>query len=647
MPLPNCICRNPLFNEFVTQLSRRKFLLGTGAFAATVLADNLHPKTATAQTEGLRMLGDNEKTIENLNPITVFVAKKIITMEADQKEATAVAVESDRILAVGSLNSIKTQLGSRPYTLDRTFADKVIMPGFVEHHVHPMLGVLTMAVEIISIEDWTVPGKNSKAVPDEKTYIARLQEALSKMSGTDPNETLFTWGYHHYFHGKIYRPQLDEIERNRPIVIWHRSCHEFILNTAALKKYGITETTLQGRGLASEQSNWEKGHFFEKGMEIIVPFIGKDLASPERAKEGLKIFKLYLLSKGITTICEPGTLSIRPMHEFWENGLNTEDTNFRTYFVPDGRSLFDKYKNDPDALLAKVESFKSWGRGKVQWLPMQIKLFADGAIFSQAMQMQKPYLDGHKGEWIALPEDYTTAFKLFWDAGYQIHTHVNGDEGLQVVTDGLEERFNANPRQDHRFTVVHFAVSSEEQVKRFGKMNALISANPYYVRSLADRYSEFGLGPERADNMVRLGSVAKTGMPIGLHSDMPMAPADPLFLAWCAINRITVSGRTAAPDQRISIDLALKAITLEAAYFMRLENEIGSIKAGKKADFAILEQDPFAVPVTKLKDITVWGCVFEGQKFQAPKTASKATLSSNVNIAPEVEHLGLLTQAIG
>jgi hypothetical protein len=82
-------------------------------------------------------------------------------------------------------------------------------------------------------------------------------------------------------------------------------------------------------------------------------------------------------------------------------------------------------------------------------------------------------------------------------------------------------------------------------------------------------------------------------------------------------------------------------------YFMRLENEIGSIKAGKKADFTILEQDPFSTPVTKLKDIAVWGCVFEGQKFEVPKTTSKADLSSTVNTVPEVEQLGLSTPIIG
>lgn len=73
----------------------------------------------------------------------------------------------------------------------------------------------------------------------------------------------------------------------------------------------------------------------------------------------------------------------------------------------------------------------------MQWLPKQIKLFLDGAIFSQLMQVQEPYLDGHKGQWIAVPEDYAAAFKIFWDAGYQIHTHVNGDAGLQVVVDTL------------------------------------------------------------------------------------------------------------------------------------------------------------------------------------------------------------------
>lgn len=645
---PSCTCCNPLLNELLLQLSRRKFLLGTGAFAAAVMAGHGFSQSAQAQTEGIRLLGDDPATIQQLEPeATIFVAKTIVTMEQDIPQATAVAVVGDRIIAVGSLEEVQDILGGRAYAIDRTFEDKVILPGFVEHHIHPMLGVLTMGTEIIAIEEWKVPGKYSAAVQDEATYVARLKESLVKMSDADPNETLVTWGYHHYFHGEIYRPQLDQIEPNRPVIIWHRSCHEFILNTAALTKYGVTEAALQGKGQASEQASWEDGHFFEKGMELIAPFIGKELTNPARVQEGMKIYKSYLLSKGITTTCEPGTFTSRPLHEFWETQLDQDDVPFRTYFMPDGRGLFDQYKTKLDELLPKVESFLAWGKGRVQWLPKQIKLFADGAIFSQLMQVQEPYLDGHQGEWIAVPEDYTTAFKMFWDAGYQIHTHVNGDAGLQVVVDALKERMQANPRQGHRFTVVHFAVSTEEQVTELAALGATISANPYYVTSLADRYSEFGLGAARANEMVRLGSVAKTPMQIGLHSDMPMAPADPLFLVWCASTRTTVSGRTAAPEQRISVERALNGVTLESAYFMQLEDEIGSIKAGKKADFAILEQDPFAVSAAELKNIPVWGVVYEGQKFQASQDPSNTSVTPAVQLEVGEIDLTNLSQTRG
>lgn len=619
----DCVCCNPLFNEFWVQLTRRKFLLGTGVFAATVLSGTGSggANSAVAQTEGIRILSEEEAATEALaTPATIYLARKVVTMEADKPTATAVAVADGRIIAVGSLEEVKGVMnGGRPYELDRTFESKVIMPGFVEHHVHPLLGVLTMALEIIAIEDWAVPGKFSKAVQSQEEYAGRLREALARMAGTDPNETLFTWGYHHYFHGDVYRPQLDEISPDRPIVTWHRSCHEFILNTAALNKYGVTEADLQGHGLGSEQSSWENGHFYEKGMEVIIPFFAQDILAPERTQEGLRIFKSYLLSKGITTISEPATQMSRPIQEFWEESLNADDVAFRTYFIPDGRALYDKHKAEADKLVDITRSYLEWGRGKVEWLPQQVKLLADGAIFSQLMQMQEPYLDGHEGEWIAVPEDYAAAFKLYWDAGYQIHTHVNGDAGLQVVIDVLQERMENNPREDHRFTVVHFAVSTEDQVTALGQMGTTITANPYYVTSLADRYSEFGLGPERADNMVRLGSVAKTPMPISLHSDMPMAPADPLFLAWCAVTRQTVSGRVASPEQAISRERSLSAITIESAYVIQKENLLGSIKPGKIADFTILEQDPYAVEVDDLRNIAVWGVVFEGQKVEAPK----------------------------
>lgn len=554
-------------------------------------------------------------------PATIFVARKIITMEADQAQATAVAVRDGRIVSVGTLASVTAALGGGVYTIDRSFARKFLMPGLVEEHLHPLLGAGTMAADaVIAIEDWVLSSRTWPAAKSAADYRAKLVAALAADKG---QATFITWGYHHLFHGRVDRKALDAISPARPLIVWHRSCHEFFLNTAALGKFGLTEASLQGHGLASTQASWADGHFFEKGMELVVGAILKDVFTPDRLTRGLAIMQQYLHARGVTTICEPGTQMVRSLHQLFEAVLDRPDVPFRTYFIPDGRALYDKHKaaGSLDHLVSEAQSYLTWGKGKVRWLPNQIKLFADGAVFSQLMQVKEPYLDGHQGQWIAEPDDYRAAVKIFWDAGFQISTHVNGDAALEVLAATLEERMATAPRPDHRFTVVHFAMSSEDQVRRLVANGATISANPYYVTALADRYGKVGLGPARADAMVRLGSAVRHGARISLHSDMPMAPPDPLMLAWAAVNRTTTSGRVAAPEQRISRARALSAITLEAAYAIRLENEIGSIRPGKKADFVVLDQDPLAVDARKLKDIRVWGTVFEG--VVAPVMVSK------------------------
>ena len=249
------------------------------------------------------------------------------------------------------------------------------------------------------------------------------------------------------------------------------------------------------------------------------------------------------------------------------------------------------------------------------FFPNQIKLFADGAIISQLMQMKDGYLDGHKGEWIIPPEELEKRMRLFWNAGYQIHIHVNGDLGREALLDIVETLMTENPRADHRTVIVHFANSTEEQVGRIARLGAIVSANPYYPVGFADKYGEVGLGPQRADVMVRAASVRKHAIPLSYHSDLPMGPAAPLALASFGVNRLTPKGRVAGPEQRISVDDALRAVTIEAAYSWRQEDKIGSIAPGKIANFTVLEEDPYAVDATKLSDVPVWGTVFEGAVY--------------------------------
>ena len=123
------------------------------------------------------------------------------------------------------------------------------------------------------------------------------------------------------------------------------------------------------------------------------------------------------------------------------------------------------------------------------------------------------------------------------------------------------------------------------------------------------------MGPERAERVDATGTAKRLGVPFSIHSDASVTHLAPLFTAWCAVNRRTASGRVLGPAERLTIPDALHAVTLGAAFTLKLDTEIGSIETGKRADFAILEDDPLAVGPAALKDIPVWGTVVGGRVF--------------------------------
>jgi len=280
------------------------------------------------------------------------------------------------------------------------------------------------------------------------------------------------------------------------------------------------------------------------------------------------------------------------------------------------------------------EKLLSWGQGMTAYLPKQVKLFADGAIFSQAMQVTGGYKDGHDGEWMMDPDFFARTFRVYWDLGYQIHVHVNGDAGLDMLLDQLETNMRRHPRNDHRTVVVHFAVSRPEQVARIKRLGAIVSANSYYPIALADNYRSNGLDPERADSMTRMGDVERAGISYSFHSDMPMAPGQPLFLMWSGVNRLTNDGNLRGPEQRVSRLGALKAVTLDAAHSLQMEKEVGSIVPGKLASFTILADNPVTIDPVKIKDIPVWGTVQEGRVLPVKRVgAAQASLGPVMDAA--------------
>jgi predicted amidohydrolase YtcJ len=480
--------------------------------------------------------------------ITVFPARRVITMEPDSPDATAVAVSGDRMVAVGSLAELRDadNLGGPVGRRDIRRCDRLSRlyrpapsSGIGRHHV----GHRGHRTRRVGPERPHVPGggfgrRVSTGVAERRARTHRSAK-LAVLMGLSP--------------AMARPPRPRGARRHRPSALWHRSCHEWFLNSAAIEELDIgREHTADDR--ASTMVDLDDGHWWEAGLNLLLPKLAPVFMSAERMTVGLRRLVGYLHSTGVTAFNEPGIMWHLEPRELYQQILGAEGTPFLSTFLVDARSQTDAGMDAADAVTDAEAQVARAATRKVRLLPKHVKLFADGAMISQLMQMKDPYLDDagrpdphHHGEWMMQPNTFRAFAKVYWDAGWQLHIHVNGDAGLQLVLDTIEQCMEAHPRADHRTVIVHFANSTEEQIDRIARLGAIVSANPYYPVGFADKYSRHGLGPDRAATMVRSASVLKRGIPLSLHSDLPMAPADPLALAWCAVNRRTPSGRIALP----------------------------------------------------------------------------------------------------
>ena len=543
--------------------------------------------------------------------VTIFVAKKVITMDPARPIAGAIAVEAGRIRAVGSLEEVRRHLlekggHGKGHHLDTTFEKSVLLPGLVENHLHPIMAALLLPMEFITPFDWRFPGREVKGVQGQPAYRASL---VAAESAHPDGQWFFTWGYHHYFHGDMSRTYLDSVSKNRPIIVWHRSFHELYVNSAALAAMGVTVEDV----VDHPHVDFERGHFFETGLSAAFTGLGGKLLAPERLRQGLELTRKIVHQGGITTIGDmaAGGFNLELTWPLLLETLDDPSVPFRTLMIGDGRA-FGEPPGSAEGL-ARLKQLRESSGDQLRWVK-QIKLFADGAFYSQLMQMNPPgYLDGHHGEWMMEPAALLAAARRYWHAGYQIHVHTNGDRGADVVLDVLETLLDEAPRDDHRFTLHHVGYSTPAQAERMAKLGAHVSANPYYLYTLGDKYSEVGLGPDRAAKIFLGATMLRAGVPLSLHSDFTMAPAEPLTLAWVAANRVTAFGTLLSPEERLTLDQALAAVTIDAARAIRMEADIGSITIGKKADFTVLAQDPYAIPVMDLNRIPITATVFEGR----------------------------------
>jgi predicted amidohydrolase YtcJ len=573
-----------------------KLLMGVAVTLALAFCNNSSQKTSAAADAAT----------------SIYFGGDIITMEGDSATyAEAVAVKDGKIVFVGSKADAEKMKGES--TIMNDLKGKTMMPGFIDPHLHPILGAIVLNTQFATPFDWNFPWGKMTAVRGHEAFMAKVKEYDAAMK--NPTEQLIVWGYMEPFHGSMSRKELDAISTTRPIMVWQYSAHEMFLNTAALKSFGVTEEETRG----NSQIFYDKGRFLEAGFfNVIVPKLAPSIMGDSIMKVNMEKFRAVTHLGGVTTIGDMATGttgSIATDMKFIADGLENDATPFRIQLTPDCNTLSLVMGGDENKIVAAVNALQQKGSPHMV-ISHNVKLFSDGAFFGQAFLVEPPgYKDGHKGEWIMTPDRLEKAMRLWWNTDYTIHIHCNGSGGLTAILDVLEKLQKEKPKKDHRLTIEHFGQSSAAQAKRIAGLGAIVSANPYYLYSMGDKYAAGNLGEQRASEMVRLGSLLKNKVPFALHSDFTMAPIQPLLLAWIAVNRITADGTLMAPQERVPIYNALQAITSNAAFILRMDNVTGSITTGKKADFVILAENPLKIDPMKIKDIKIYGTVFEGKSF--------------------------------
>ena len=542
----------------------------------------------------------------------VYTAKLIRTMEPALPEATAVAVEDGKVLAVGSLDSLSPLIASRGARIDRQFEDKVMTPGFIDPHVHPTLPAVLTQFPFLAPDDWYLPTGDFPGATTPEGYRSALQNLVAQHD--DASVPFVAFGYHPLWHGEVWRDDLNDWFGDTPVMIWHRSFHELIGNDAAWELLGVTK---EDADAIPHGASWERGHFYELGLRAVFPRMGF-LFEPARYMKGMQNFLSMMHESGVTTAADMGTgIFGNPVGEIQaiKAAVASDPVGVRVLLTPIITDFITRQKSAEQAL-AEVRDWQTMNDNQVT-VGNHFKLMIDGAIFSGLSQMGSPgYLDGHTGVWMVDVPTLETFAKTFWDAGFQIHAHSNGDAATARFIDLLDYLLRESPRADHRMTLEHFAYSTEDQNRKLAALGAAVSANPYYHYILSEMYSGDWLGPDRGPQMVRLGSLESKGVPIGLHSDSPMAPLSPLTLMWTAVARENISGEKTGQGEVMSRYGALKAITIDAAWILGLEDSIGSIRAGKAADFTVLAADPLTVPLEQLRSIEVIGTVYAGTAHQ-------------------------------
>jgi len=571
---------------------------------------------------------------------TIVINAKVITVDAAHPAAQAFAIDNGRFTAVGTNAEILKLKTASTKVID--LKGMTVTPGFNDAHLHPQ-----------AIFDENSPYYRVWLGSDRVKTMDDLVAALQRKAAITPaGKAINGYGYNDVTLGRHpNRHDLDKVSTTQPVSITHGSGHITVVNSFMLNAAGVTKETPDppGGALDRDPDGTPNGVLRESGRGVLgrgrreqqaaasgekaatsdQPAAGRGEGRGQRADAGdgrgaasndrmsiphddeikgyLNCFRQYS-ARGITSVGIAGgsPSSFRLMQELRDQG-NPVRVGF----------MFSVGSFD-DLQAAGIQR----GFGDDRLRISSLKNFQGNSLSGRTAWLSQAYSD--RPDYFGIPpartqEKLDEDVQKWWDAGWQVATHSNGDREIDMMLTAIERAAAKNPRPEARWRIEHASVMNQALLDRAKKDGVILVFHSYmweYGNILAS------YGPERLSMMHAYRTAIDMGIHVAGHSDSPISAADPLLRVQDMVTRKSSDGVARGVNQRISVDEAIKVWTLDGAYATFEENLKGSIAAGKLADFVVLQKDPRAVPPDTIKDIVLEATYLGGQKvYTAPEKA--------------------------
>lgn len=553
-----------------------------------------------------------------LNEVAILIAKQIRTMDDSQPVAEAVAIRDGWIEQVGSVSELIEQYPTA--VIDRSHSDHCLLPGFVEAHSHAMTGGMWEFTYVGFFDRRDPAGNLVTGCQSIAAVLERL--SLAHLALDDPATPLIAWGFDpiYFLDETLTAPDLDRVSSVREIFVFHASAHLATINSKLIETANIREAC-HVEGVVTGPDSQPTGELRELPAMSLAGHVALRILLAAASANSLIRFGAQARNAGITTLTDLGSTGLGDVATVQQLQEVVNGSEFPARLVVFLNPAMIHRTADELGQLRTV--LRDQSTDKLRFGP--VKLVLDGSIQGFTARLETAqYVGGQpNGQWLLAPEQVQQYLRSFHDAGAIVHAHCNGDQAISLFIDSAEAVFgqHSDERTQHRHTIQHCQLATQEQLDRIATCGLAVNFFSNHLYYWGDQHATLTVGESHAAVMNPAASALARGIPVSIHSDSPITPLGPLHVAWCAVSRQTATGQTLGAQERISIQQALEAITITAAWQLGMDDEIGSIAAGKRADFVVLDRDPLGPAAEDLRTVVVVGTVLGGQYSPACSAA--------------------------